>query len=40
MADSLASKGHSSPFGTHFVEASDRLIASWYAYDLLRSSQS
>ncbi|CAN1143084.1 Putative ribonuclease H protein At1g65750 [Linum perenne] len=39
LADSLAALGHASPFGTHFIEASDPSVASWHAYDRLRSSQ-
>ncbi|CAN1157040.1 hypothetical protein LINPERPRIM_LOCUS27731 [Linum perenne] len=39
LADSLATKAHSIPFGTHLVEFDDPVVARWSAYDRLRSSQ-
>ncbi|CAN1827943.1 Putative ribonuclease H protein At1g65750 [Linum perenne] len=39
LADSLASKAHSLPFGTHLVEVEDIAVARWSAYDRLRLSR-
>ncbi|CAN0927561.1 Putative ribonuclease H protein At1g65750 [Linum grandiflorum] len=39
LAGHLAGRGHSLPLGTHSVEVSDSAVATWIAYDRLRSSQ-
>ncbi|CAN1853507.1 Putative ribonuclease H protein At1g65750, partial [Linum perenne] len=39
LADSLAAKGHSFTFGTHFVESSNPAVAHWIAYDRMRWSR-
>ncbi|CAN0860802.1 Putative ribonuclease H protein At1g65750, partial [Linum grandiflorum] len=39
LADHLAGRGHGLPLGTHHVDVSDPAVASWIAYDRLRSSQ-
>ncbi|CAN0911645.1 Putative ribonuclease H protein At1g65750 [Linum grandiflorum] len=39
LADYLASRGHGLPLGTHPVHVSDPAVATWIAYDPLRSSQ-
>ncbi|CAN0906369.1 Putative ribonuclease H protein At1g65750, partial [Linum grandiflorum] len=39
LADYLAGRGHSLPLGTHNIAVSDPAVASWIAYDRLRSSQ-
>ncbi|CAN0842043.1 Putative ribonuclease H protein At1g65750, partial [Linum grandiflorum] len=39
LADHLVGRGHGLPLGTHPVDVSDPAVASWLAYDRLRSSQ-
>ncbi|CAN0903393.1 Putative ribonuclease H protein At1g65750 [Linum grandiflorum] len=39
LADHLAGRGHGLPLGTHPVDVCDPAVASWIAYDRLRSSQ-
>ncbi|CAN1143628.1 Putative ribonuclease H protein At1g65750, partial [Linum perenne] len=39
LADYLANRGHSLPFGTHTISPDDPGIASWSAYDVERSSR-
>ncbi|CAN1323813.1 hypothetical protein LINPERPRIM_LOCUS32853, partial [Linum perenne] len=39
LADFLANKGHSLPFGTHSIPPSDPGITTWSAYDIERSSR-
>ncbi|CAN1795223.1 Putative ribonuclease H protein At1g65750 [Linum perenne] len=39
LADFLANKGHSLPFGTHVISSDDPGIATWSAYDIERSSR-
>ncbi|CAN0825240.1 hypothetical protein LINGRAHAP2_LOCUS345 [Linum grandiflorum] len=39
LADHLAGRGHGLPLGTQAVDVSDPAVASWIAYDHLRSSQ-
>ncbi|CAN0913954.1 hypothetical protein LINGRAHAP2_LOCUS28248 [Linum grandiflorum] len=40
LADYLAGRGRSLPLRTHNIVVSDPVVASWIAYDHLRSSQS
>ncbi|CAN1732274.1 Putative ribonuclease H protein At1g65750, partial [Linum perenne] len=39
LADFLANRGHSLPFGTHTISPDDPGIATWSAYDVERSSR-
>ncbi|CAN1807017.1 Putative ribonuclease H protein At1g65750 [Linum perenne] len=39
LADFLANKGHSLPFGTHSIPPSDPGITTWSVYDIERSSR-
>ncbi|CAN1191028.1 Putative ribonuclease H protein At1g65750 [Linum perenne] len=39
LADSLAVKGHASPYRVQFVEGSDPVVAPWLDYDHQRTTQ-